>query len=79
MKIINITKAKTNLSALLKTLEREKEDIIIQRGNTPIARIIPYRKSYSCNRLGILKGQIKIAEDFDLWPHDIATSLGTIN
>ena len=78
MKTINITKAKTNLSSLLKTLEREKEDIIIQRGNTPIARIIPYKKSYSCNRLGILKGQIRIADDFDLWPNDIAMSLGII-
>ena len=76
MKTITITEAKTNLSSLLKTLEREKEDIIIQRGNTPIARIIPYRKSYSCDRLGILTGQIKVADDFDLWPRDIATSLG---
>lgn len=76
MQTINITKAKTNLSALLKTLEEDKEGIIIQRGNIPIARIIPYKKDYSCNRLGILTEQITIAKDFDSWPRDIAESLG---
>ena len=79
MKIVTITDAKAHLSSLLKTIEQDKQTVIIQRGDRPIARIVPYEKNHVGSRLGILEGEIEIADDFDALPTDIAQSLGVVD
>ena len=76
MKAVNITFAKANLSSLLRDLEENNEEIILERAGKPIAKVIQYKKSNGSRRFGCLKGQIKVMEDFDTWPDDIAISLG---
>jgi prevent-host-death family protein len=62
--IINIYEAKTQLSKLVEQAAAGK-DVVIARGGKPIARLtrldVPKRKL----KFGVLKGKVKIAEDFD--------------
>jgi len=61
---------------LLKKLEETEEEIIIERAGKPIAKILKYKPIKSCNRLGLLKNKIVLADDFDKWPEDIAMKFG---
>jgi antitoxin (DNA-binding transcriptional repressor) of toxin-antitoxin stability system len=76
MILVNITSAKAHLSSLLKQLEENNEEIIIERAGKPIAKILKYRAIKKFNRLGILKNKIHVSDDFDQWPNDIAITLG---
>lgn len=62
MPTVNMLEAKTQLSRLIEAAHRGK-DVIIARDGTPVARIVPIKR----RRLkpGLLKGKIRIAEDFD--------------
>lgn len=65
MQMINIHEAKTHLSRLLEQA-LEGEDIVIAKSGVPMVRMIPY---VSPKRMlappGAMKGEIKIADDFD--------------
>lgn len=76
MPLVNITSAKAHLSSLLKQLEENNEEIIIERAGRPIAKILKYTPIRNFNRLGIFKNKISLTEDFDQWPDDMATTLG---
>ena len=60
MIIVKVHEAKTHLSRLLKEIDKG-EEIIIQRGNVPVAKIVPLKKSEL--PWGVLKGRIKINGD----------------
>ncbi len=66
METINIHKAKTNLSQLLKQVQEGKPFIIAKAG-TPIARVISFDalEPKQAKRLGFLAGQIDVPQDFD--------------
>jgi prevent-host-death family protein len=53
---VTVHQAKTQLSKLLEAVENG-EEVIIARGQTPVAEIIPIRKKQF--KLGILKDQLK--------------------
>ena len=76
MKNVNITKAKSHLSAILKEVVDNDEEIIISKGGDPIAKIIKYKKKKEIQRTNIFRGQIVISNNFENWPDDIAQSLG---
>ena len=76
MRSVNITSAKAHLSALLKKVEEENEEIIIERAGKPIAKILKYRATKHSNRLGMFKNKITVSNNFDEWPEDIAVKLG---
>jgi prevent-host-death family protein len=76
MRSVNITSAKAHLSALLKQVEEENEEIIIERAGKPIAKILKYRSTKHFNRLGMFKNKITVSKNFDEWPEDIAVKLG---
>lgn len=76
MQSVNITSAKSRLSSLLKKIEEKNEEIIIERAGKPIARMIKYKPVKTINRLGVFIDKIKLSEDFDQWPDDIAIRLG---
>ena len=76
MRSVNITSTKAHLSALLKKVEEENEEIIIERAGKPIAKILKYRPTKHFNRLGMFKNKITVSNNFDEWPEDIAVKLG---
>jgi antitoxin (DNA-binding transcriptional repressor) of toxin-antitoxin stability system len=54
----------TNLSGLLYKVQ-EGEEIIIARGNKPMAWLVPYKPKRPVRSPGYLKGKIKVADDFN--------------
>lgn len=79
MELLNITQAKAQLSSVIERVTTKGEEFIIGKAGKPVAKIIPYQPAQKKRRLGFLKGQIKIADDFDTWPDDIAKALGIID
>lgn len=68
--------AKSTLSKLVERVERGEEIVITRRG-TPAARLIPARQGEGFASLaGAWRGQVRIADDFDELPDDLAESLG---
>ena len=64
VKPVNIHAAKTHFSRLVERAARG-EEIIIARGGRPVARLVPLASERRPRRLGLLKGKIKIAANFD--------------
>jgi prevent-host-death family protein len=75
---INVHEAKTNFSRLLQRVEAG-EEITIARAGVPVARLVPIEPKMAKRKLGIDRGRIWIADDFDApLPDDIlAGFLGT--
>lgn len=61
---MNIHEAKTHLSKILEEVERG-EEVVIARAGTPVARVVPIVPEPPRRKLGQLKGQIWISDDFD--------------
>ena len=68
--------AKTKLSQLVERAE-SGEDIVIARNGKPVARLTPVASTSSieCVR-GAWRGRVRIGEDFDELPADIADAFG---
>jgi prevent-host-death family protein len=66
MEIVNMHEAKTRLSQLVDKASKG-EPFIIARAGKPVARVsaIDAPEPGGARRLGFLKGQIKVPEDFD--------------
>ncbi len=78
MLITNISKAKAELSALIEKVMAGQE-IIIGKAGKPVAKLVRYERSEKPRRAGALKGKIKIADDFDKLPSDIAKAFGMVD
>ena len=63
-KPVNIHAAKTHFSRLVERAAKG-EEIIIAKAGKPVARLMPLAVPVRRRRPGLLKGKIKIAEDFD--------------
>jgi len=63
-KPVNIHAAKTHFSRLVERAARG-EEIVIARDGRPLARLVPLAAPRRRRRLGLLKGKIKIAANFD--------------
>jgi prevent-host-death family protein len=61
---INIHQAKTHLSRLLQRVQGG-EEITIAKAGAPIARLVPIESSGAKRKLGIDRGLVWIADDFD--------------
>ena len=77
MHITNITEAKAQFSALIEKV-LNGEEIIIGKAGKPVAKIVRYERSEATRKPGALKGKIKIADNFDELPDDIAEAFGMI-
>ena len=55
MRIVTIHEAKTNLSRLIKEASAG-EDVIIARGDKPVARLVPVGGATGKRQPGLLKG-----------------------
>ena len=61
---INIQEAKTHLSSLLQAVASGAE-VIIARAGKPMARLSRIEERRPHIRFGVLKGKIKVSDDFD--------------
>lgn len=75
---INVHEAKTNFSRLLQRVAAG-EEITIAKAGVPVARLVPIEPKTGKRKLGIDRGKIWIADDFDApLPDDVLASfLGT--
>ena len=65
MEQINIHEAKTHLSALVEKAAKGKPFVIAKAGK-PMVTVIPYAQTQPAKqRIGFMRGQIKVPEDFD--------------
>jgi prevent-host-death family protein len=69
----NIHQAKSQLSRLIERAV-SGEEVIISRAGKPVARLVPYVQKRQARRLGMLRGKIRIARDFDELPEEIAAA-----
>jgi prevent-host-death family protein len=69
----NIHEAKSKLSQLIERAVAG-EEVVISKAGKPIVRLIPYVAKKEPRRLGLWKGKVRIAEDFDELPESIAAA-----
>jgi prevent-host-death family protein len=62
---VNIHEAKTHLSRLVDEVAAGAE-IIIAKAGKPMARLSPISPPVRKKHLGLLKGRIKVADDFNM-------------
>ena len=74
MHIVNIHEAKTQFSKLVDAVMRG-EEIVIAKAGKPAAKLIPITIEKPKRRFGILKGKLRIADNFDApLPDDVLAS-----
>lgn len=61
---VSVYAAKTNLSKLIDRITAGEEVVITRRG-TPVAKLVAVDAAREPRRLGLLKGRVRIAPDFD--------------
>ena len=61
---VNVHEAKTQFSKLLERVALG-EEIIIAKAGTPVARLVPISRKRKQRPLGLAKGQVVVADDFD--------------
>ena len=74
---INIHEPDANLTQLLKLVMAGEEVIIGDEDGEPVAKLVSYAVSKKPNLVfGVWKGKVKIADDFDELPPEIAEAFG---
>lgn len=71
MQSINIGEAKRHLSRLVDRAAAG-EEIIIAKAGKPLAKLVPYRAHSGPRQPGFWRGKVKIRDEFDALPADIA-------
>jgi len=61
---INIHEAKTHLSRLIEDVANGNE-VLIAKGGRAMARLVPLGRDDTPRRVGLLKGKLRMADDFD--------------
>jgi prevent-host-death family protein len=64
MQIVNIHEAKTHLSRLVDEVAAGNE-ILIAKAGKPMARLVPLRPRQRKKKLGLLKGRLRVPDDFN--------------
>lgn len=64
MTLVNMHEAKTHLSRLVERAA-EGEEIVIARNGEPVARLVALAEEPGTRRLGIWRGRIRLADDWD--------------
>lgn len=73
---VTVTEAKTQLSRLIERVANG-EEIVIRRGQRPMAKLVRYDELPAPRRLGDLAGKIWISDDFDEPDEEIERLFGT--
>jgi prevent-host-death family protein len=75
MKTANIHEAKSQLSKLIERAMKG-EEVVIANAGQPMVRLVPIRVDQGPRQGGQWKGRVRMAEDFDALPPDIAAAFG---
>ena len=75
MAIANLDEAKSQLSNLVERA-MNGEEVIIAKAGRPMVRLVPIHAEDSPRQGGQWKGRVRIAEDFDDLPNDLAADFG---
>jgi prevent-host-death family protein len=75
MKIPNIHEAKSQLSKPV-DYAMNGEEVIIAKAGRPMVRLVPIQSDHSLRVGSQWKGRVRIADDFDTLPGDIADAFG---
>lgn len=78
MHITNISDAKARLSSLIEKVLAGQE-VIIGKAGKPVAKLVRYERKEESRYPGALRGKIKIGENFDDLPTDIAEAFGIVD
>ncbi len=73
--VFSLSEAKAKFSEVVERASLG-EDIIITRMGRTTVRITRFEPASPDRRLGLLKGRVRLTDDFDEWPEDIARDLG---
>ena len=75
-----IGEAKTQLSKLVHMAE-EGEEIVLSRGHRPVVRLVAItaEEAVAKRKPGRMRGRVRVGDDFDEWPEDIAQALGIVD
>ena len=74
---VNMLKAKTDLSKLVKMLETGQEEVIyLARNGTAVVQMTLIQKTPASKRIGAAEGKFKIPDDFDAWDKEIEEMFG---
>jgi prevent-host-death family protein len=73
---ITVTEAKTQLSSLIERVSHG-EEIVIRRGQEPVAKLVRYVPAAKRRILGDLAGQIWMSDDFDEPDEELERLFGT--
>jgi prevent-host-death family protein len=77
MATVTTTEARTHLSRLLRRVEGG-EEIVILRGNLPVARLVPLEGRQAAREMGFATDDLEIADDFDApLPPDVLDAFGS--
>jgi len=75
MLIRNVSEAKAELSALIEQVLQGQE-VIVARAGKPVVRLVAYHGPAKPRKPGSMAGMIRIADDFDVLPDDMAEAFG---
>ncbi len=73
--VLSLSEAKAKFSEVVERASLGEDTIITRMGRATV-RITRFEPASPSRRLGLLKGRIRLADDFDEWPDDIARDLG---
>lgn len=71
MQTVNMHEAKSHLSALVQAV-LDGEDVVIAKAGRPVVRLVPFQEVQAPREPGRLRGQIRMADDFDAVDDEIA-------
>ena len=73
---VNVFKAKTDFSKLIRLIESKREEsITIARNGKPVVKLVPVDAVPVAKRIGVAKGKFKVPDDFDAGNEEIAAML----
>lgn len=64
MQTVNMHEAKSHLSALVQAV-LDGEDVVIAKAGRPVVRLVQFQEVQAPREPGRLRGQIRMADDFD--------------
>jgi prevent-host-death family protein len=73
--LITMSEAKSQFSVLVEKVIAGQE-VVIGKAGKPVVKLVRYERTEKTRQPGALKGKIKIADDFDELPLDIADAFG---
>jgi antitoxin (DNA-binding transcriptional repressor) of toxin-antitoxin stability system len=62
-------------------MAEEGEEVVLSRGRRPVVRLVPIVAGEvgAKRKPGRMRGRVRVPDDFDEWPEDVASALGAVD